>query len=54
MEFIFYDVVGDYFGEMSLMHNEPRKATVKAIGEGVQAFAMSRDKFQSILGLFYI
>jgi len=40
---------GDSFGELALMHDEPRKATVTAL-EDVECFALERSIFNEVLG----
>lgn len=40
---------GEYFGEMSLLSNEPRTATVKAQGE-VELFTLGRETFEELFG----
>jgi CRP-like cAMP-binding protein len=39
---------GDFFGEMSLLDNQPRSANVRAI-ESCRALVLSRDPFQAVL-----
>jgi small-conductance mechanosensitive channel/CRP-like cAMP-binding protein len=39
---------GDFFGEMSLMTGEPRRATVVALGD-VEAVRVDRDSFREVL-----
>jgi len=45
-----YVTQGDYFGELALLNDEPRKATVRAIGTGCMLASMSRDDFLNIMG----
>lgn len=40
---------GEYFGEMALLEEEPRKATVKADGD-VSVLALDQTKFEQLLG----
>jgi putative peptide zinc metalloprotease protein len=40
--------VGDYFGEMSLLHRQPRSATVRALSP-VEAFTLTADDFVALL-----
>ncbi len=40
---------GDYFGELALLKNEPRKATIKTITEAKLIF-ISKDTFFRVLG----
>jgi CRP-like cAMP-binding protein len=39
---------GDFFGEMSLMTGEPRRATVVALGD-VEAVRLDKDSFREVL-----
>mmetsp|Transcript_70914 Transcript_70914/g.163951 ORF Transcript_70914/g.163951 Transcript_70914/m.163951 type:complete len:338 (-) Transcript_70914:92-1105(-) len=45
-----YERQGDYFGEIALLTAEPRKATVRAMGEGCSVVSLSKDDFTCILG----
>jgi cAMP-dependent protein kinase regulator len=40
---------GDYFGEMALMFDQPRAATVKASGD-VKTIRLDRQSFKRLLG----
>lgn len=40
--------VGDFFGEMALLNDKPRSATVRAVGP-VKVAALAKDDFRSIL-----
>mmetsp|Transcript_20120 Transcript_20120/g.36407 ORF Transcript_20120/g.36407 Transcript_20120/m.36407 type:complete len:375 (-) Transcript_20120:82-1206(-) len=45
-----YDKQGDYFGELALLNDAPRKATVRATGEGATVLSMSKEDFVNLLG----
>lgn len=45
-----YEKQGDYFGEIALLTNEPRKAAVRATGQGASVLSLSQEDFISILG----
>ena len=42
--------VGDYFGELSLIRNEPRAATVVAASEDVSVLSLDQESFKRLLG----
>lgn len=41
---------GEYFGEIALMINEPRRATVRASGSGASVISVSKEDFNNVLG----
>jgi cAMP-dependent protein kinase regulator len=41
---------GGYFGEIALLKDEPRRATVKATGEGASVLVCSKEDFVNLLG----
>lgn len=45
-----YDAQGSYFGEVALLSGEPRKATIRALGEGCSVVSMSKEDFTNLLG----
>mmetsp|Transcript_44624 Transcript_44624/g.127314 ORF Transcript_44624/g.127314 Transcript_44624/m.127314 type:complete len:304 (+) Transcript_44624:2-913(+) len=45
-----YTTPGNYFGEVSLITNVARRATVRAAGEGCSVLSVSRDDFDRVLG----
>lgn len=45
-----YEKQGEYFGEIALLNNEPRKATVRATGEGATVLSLTKEDFELILG----
>jgi len=45
-----YNRQGEYFGELALLTAEPRRATVRATGEGCSVVSMSKEQFTNLLG----
>jgi CRP-like cAMP-binding protein len=43
---------GDYFGEIALIHESPRTATVRAVDE-VDVWILSRDDFDDLLRRYF-
>merc|ERR1719436_86544 len=41
---------GEYFGEIALLNNEPRRATIRATGEGAAVLSVSQEDFVAVLG----
>jgi cAMP-dependent protein kinase regulator len=45
-----YTERGDYFGELALITNEARKASVRATGDGCMVVSLSKEHFTNVLG----
>jgi cAMP-dependent protein kinase regulator len=45
-----YSTPGDYFGEVALITQDTRRATVRACGNGCSVLSVSRDDFDRVLG----
>merc|ERR1712187_737665 len=45
-----YNVPGEFFGEVALITETVRRATVRAIGDGCSVLSASRDDFDRVLG----
>lgn len=45
-----YEAKGEYFGEIALLTNAPRKATIRAMGEGCNVVSLSKEDFTNMLG----
>lgn len=48
-EVVFRSKANDYFGELALLRDEPRAATVKAVGK-LRVCSIERDVFKRLLG----
>lgn len=45
-----YEKVGEFFGELALITEQPRKATIRATGKGCNVVSVSKTDFTAVLG----
>ena len=47
---VFQHRANEYFGELALLHNEPRAASVRVVSSKIKVCSVGRDSFKRLLG----